>query len=65
MDPTHTYSVSGNFSVNLTVSNANGTASKTAMINVLQPTSSDSDRNISGGSSSSGSISGGGGGGRW
>ena len=34
-NPTHTYSSAGNYSVNLTVSNANGTASKTATITVL------------------------------
>jgi PGF-pre-PGF domain-containing protein len=62
-NPTHTYSVEGNYSVNLTVSNANGTASKTATINVLQAASLISDWNISNGSSSSGSINGGGSGG--
>lgn len=36
MNPTHTYSAAGNYSVNLTVGNANGTASKSAPINVLQ-----------------------------
>jgi PKD repeat protein len=53
MDPTHTYSVEGNYSVNLTVGNANGTASKIAMINVLKVTSS--------GSKSSGNSGGSGG----
>ena len=42
MDPKHTYSVEGNYSVNLIVSNKNGTASKTATITVLQVTSSGS-----------------------
>lgn len=32
-DPVYTYTVSGNYTVNLTVSNANGTASKVAPIN--------------------------------
>ena len=31
-DPIHTYSVAGTYTVNLTVSNENGTASKTATI---------------------------------
>ena len=35
-NPTHTYSTAGNYTVNLTVSNANGTDSKTATINVLE-----------------------------
>jgi PGF-pre-PGF domain-containing protein len=63
MNPMHTYLVAGNYSVNLTVSNVNGTASKTAQINVLQAASSVSDGSSSGGSSSSGSSSSGGGGG--
>ena len=67
MDPTHTYSVEGNYSVNLIVSNKNGTASKTATITVLQVTSSSNENsgsNSSGGSSSGGgSINGGNGGG--
>ena len=55
-DPTNTYSIAGTYTVNLTVSNENGTASKTAAINVFTESSS------SGGSShSSGSSSGGGG----
>jgi PKD repeat protein len=33
----HTYSTAGNYTVNLTVSNANGTSSKTALIVVFQP----------------------------
>jgi PKD repeat protein len=68
INPKHTYSVAGNYSVNLTVSNENGNTSKTATINVLQATSSDngisnSDDSSSSGSSSSGGGSGGGGGG--
>jgi PGF-pre-PGF domain-containing protein len=59
-DPTHTYSAAGNYSVNLIVSNANGTASKTATINVLQAASSGSDGSISDGSISDGSSSSGG-----
>ena len=35
-NPMHTYSIAGNYTVNLTVSNANGTDSKTATINVLE-----------------------------
>jgi PKD repeat protein len=67
-DPTHTYSAAENYSVNLTVTNTNGTASKTATINVLQAASpgndgSISDGSIGDGSSSSGSINGGGSGG--
>ena len=33
-NPTHTYSAAGNYTVNLTASNANGTDSKLATINV-------------------------------
>ncbi len=55
----HTYSTAGNYTVNLTVNDANGTASKTATVTVSEESSS------SGGSSggSSHSNSGGGGGG--
>ncbi|WP_292387532.1 PGF-pre-PGF domain-containing protein [Methanosarcina sp. UBA5] len=53
-NPVYVYASPGTYTVNLTVSNGNGTASKTAIINVLTPSSS------SGGSSHS---SGGGGGG--
>ncbi|MCC4769884.1 PGF-pre-PGF domain-containing protein [Methanosarcina sp. DH2] len=35
-NPVHTYPSAGDYTVNLTVSNANGTASKTGAINVLQ-----------------------------
>ncbi|WP_235284827.1 PKD domain-containing protein, partial [Methanosarcina sp. 2.H.T.1A.15] len=35
-NPTHTYSLAGDYTVNLTVSNPNGTDSKTAVINVLE-----------------------------
>ncbi len=39
LNPVHTYTTVGNYSVNLTVSNENGTSSMLAMINVLkQPT---------------------------
>ena len=34
--PAHTYTTAGTYTVNLTVSNANGTTSKTAMINVSE-----------------------------
>ncbi len=60
MDPIHTYSIAGTYYVNLTVSNENGTASKTATINVLTPISSSG--GSSGGSSHSSSSGGGGGG---
>jgi PKD repeat protein len=50
--PKHIYSAEGTYNVNLTVSNANGTASKPAIINVLQATSSN-DEGSSGGSSHS------------
>ncbi|HEY3361797.1 MAG TPA: PGF-pre-PGF domain-containing protein [Methanosarcina sp.] len=58
-NPVYVYANAGTYTVNLTVSNENGTASKIAVINVLTPSSS------SGGSSggSSHSSSGGGGGG--
>ena len=36
-NPVHTYSAAGNYTVNLTVSNANGTNSKSATINVTTP----------------------------
>jgi len=36
-NPMHTYSTAGNYTVNLTVSNANGTNSKLATINVSSP----------------------------
>ncbi len=36
-NPVHTYSVAGNYNVNLTVSNENGNSSKLATISVLQP----------------------------
>ena len=49
-NPTHVYSTAGIYTVNLTVSNANGTYSKTAAINVQDESSS------SGGSSSGDSI---------
>jgi len=57
--PVHTYSAAGIYTVNLTVSNENGTASKTASINVFTPGSS---RGSSGGGSSHSSSGGGAGG---
>jgi len=59
-DPLHTYSVAGDYIVNLTVSNENGTASKTTTINVS--TASDSSSDSNGGSSHSSGGGGGGGG---
>ena len=56
--PAHTFPLAGNYNVTLTVSNANGTASKTAAINVLDESSS-SDESDNGGSSSDGSDTGG------
>jgi PGF-pre-PGF domain-containing protein len=56
--PAHTYPSTGNYNVTLTVSNANGTASKTAAINVLDKSSS-SDESDNGGSSSDGNDNGG------
>ena len=57
IDPVYVYANSGTYSVNLTVSNENGTASKTAAINVLEESSSSS--GSSGGSSHSSGGSGG------
>ncbi len=51
-NPEHTYSTAENYSVTLTVRNANGTASKTGTINVLEDSSS------SGGSSNGGGSNG-------
>jgi len=59
-NPTHVYSTTGTYNVNLTVSNAKGTASKTATITVTEESSSSS--GSSGGSHKSGSSGGGGGG---
>ena len=61
IEPIHTYSAAGNYIVNLAVKNENGTASKTAAINVL--TASNSSGGSSGGSSHSSSSGGGGAGG--
>jgi PGF-pre-PGF domain-containing protein len=58
INPVHVYANAGTYTVNLTVSNANGNASKTASINVLTP--SDSSSGSSGSSHSSGSSGGGG-----
>ncbi len=56
LSPVYTYDTAGNYTVNLNVSNTNGTVSKNATITVLKKSSS------SGGSSSSSGGSGGGGG---
>ena len=65
-NPSHTYSVAGTYTVNLIVSNADGTSSKTATITVQVQSSSSGDSNSgdskSGGSSGGSSQSGGGGG---
>jgi PKD repeat protein len=54
-NPTHTYSIAGIYTVNLTVSNANGTTSKIATINVQEESSSSSvSSSHSSGSSGSG-----------
>jgi PGF-pre-PGF domain-containing protein len=62
-DPVHTYLSAGNYFVNLTVSNGNNVASKTATINVLASNSDDNDDSSDGGSHHSSSGGGGGGGG--
>jgi PGF-pre-PGF domain-containing protein len=59
-NPRHTYSTAGNYTVNLTVNNANGTASKTTTVTVFEESSSSGGN--SGGSSHSSSSGGGGGG---
>jgi PKD repeat protein len=51
INPVYVYANAGTYTVNLTASNENGTDSKTAVINVLTPSSS------SGGSSHSSSNS--------
>jgi len=43
-NPTHIYSMTGNYTVNLSVANANGTDSKTETINVLGDSSSSNDK---------------------
>jgi PGF-pre-PGF domain-containing protein len=66
LNPKHTYSIVGSYIANLTVSNANGTDSKTATISVLQAADSGNDgisEGSSDGSSRGGSSSGGGAGG--
>jgi PGF-pre-PGF domain-containing protein len=55
MNPSHIYSVAGNYSVNHTVSNANGTASKMVTITVFSSSNLSSDGSSSGSSSGSGS----------
>ena len=40
--PSHTYFAAGNYNVNLTVNNANGTASKSATITVFEEAASSS-----------------------
>jgi len=59
-NPTHVYSTTGNYNVNLTVSNKKGTASKISTITVIEESSSSG--GSSGGSHKSGSSGGGGGG---
>jgi PGF-pre-PGF domain-containing protein len=65
MSLVHSYNAPGTYTVSLIVSNKNGTASKTATINVLQVISSGNENSgsISSGGSSSGGIGSGGGGG--
>ncbi|WP_321417777.1 PKD domain-containing protein [uncultured Methanomethylovorans sp.] len=53
-NPVYTYTTTGTYIVNLTVSNANGTASKLATINALQVRSSNNGGSSGGGSSTSG-----------
>jgi len=48
-NPTHIYSTAGNYTVNLTVSNTNGTNSKTAIITVLQGPVADFSTSVIGG----------------
>jgi PGF-pre-PGF domain-containing protein len=55
-NPVHTYSSAGTYSVNLTVSNAKGTMSKTAPINVLNEDGSSGDNNNRRRSGGSGNI---------
>jgi chitinase len=58
-NPVHIYSTAGNYTVNLTAGNANGKMSKTAVINVLNGSSSgddDSSSNSRGNGGGSGSI---------
>ena len=58
--PAYTYTTAGTFTANLTVSNVNGSASKTATITVLEETGSSDSSSSSGGSSGSSSSGGGG-----
>ncbi len=53
--PAYTYTTPGTYTANLTVSNANGSAYKTAAITVLQTSTSSSDSSSSSGGSSGGS----------
>jgi len=62
-NPMHTYSAAGTYNVNLVVSNADGTSSKTATIIALENGSSSGGSGGSSGGSSSGSSGGGGAGG--
>ena len=54
INPIYTYTIPGTYTVNLTVSNENGTDSKTASISVLKPSSSSGSSSSSSKSSSSG-----------
>jgi chitosanase len=55
-NPTHSYSTAGNYTVNLTVSNENGTDSKTLNIAVLEEIDSSGDSSGHSSNSGSGSI---------
>ncbi|MHB8101622.1 MAG: beta strand repeat-containing protein [Methanosarcina sp.] len=59
VSPVHTYIAPGTYTANLTVSNANGTASKIATINVLKVTSPSGGSSGGSSHSSGGSIGGG------
>ncbi|HWQ48142.1 MAG TPA: PGF-pre-PGF domain-containing protein [Methanosarcina sp.] len=61
-NPVYIYANAGTYTVNLTVNNANGTASKTAAINVLTPSGSNGDSSNGGSSHNSGGGGGGAGG---
>ena len=54
INPIYTYTIPGTYTVNLTVSNENGTDSKTASISILKPSSSSGSSSSSSKSSSSG-----------
>ncbi len=61
-NPVYAYTASGTYTVNLTVSNANGTSSKTSTITVRDSSSSDESDSSKGSSHSSGGNGGGAGG---